>query len=105
MRKIKIEDVLFWICIFMLILLALWMLHGSPTEIAAVISIILFVATSEVLLWKELFKVEKRTEQALMRLDHKMDLKFMHLENKMGGQFKDIDKELAEIKQLLKKKK
>jgi len=52
-------DVLFWVLLLAGIGIILWLLFGSPDVISALISVVLFVATSEMLLWKKLFEVEK----------------------------------------------
>lgn len=57
--KMKIEYILFWIFILAVIGIAIWMLFGSPTLEAGLISIGLFVAGSEILLWRNLFAVDK----------------------------------------------
>lgn len=56
----KIEDIVFWVFIIAVILIALWLLSGSPPEINALISIALFVASSEILLWRKLFEIDKK---------------------------------------------
>ena len=58
---VKIEDALFWILIAMIVGLAIWKLFGSPTDTAALVSITLFVATSEGLIWRILAKNDKKT--------------------------------------------
>lgn len=57
----KIEDIIFWIIIFLIIATALWLLSGSPLETDALISIALFVAASELLIWRKLFDIDKKT--------------------------------------------
>ncbi len=57
--KIKIEDILIWILILGVIAVSLWLLSGSPVETNALISIAIFVATSELLLWKKIFGIDK----------------------------------------------
>jgi len=59
--KIKIEDIVFWVIIFLIIATALWLLFGSPPETDALISIALFVAASELLIWRKLFDIDKKT--------------------------------------------
>ena len=59
--KIKIEDVIFWVIILLIIATALWLLLGSPPETDALISIALFVAASELLIWRKLFDINKKT--------------------------------------------
>lgn len=65
---IKIEDIILWIIIALIVTTALWLLTGSPPEIDALISISLFVAASELLIWKKLFSIEKNTEISFMKL-------------------------------------
>ena len=57
----KFEDILFWILIVLIIGIAIWKIIGSPTDTVALISITLFVASSEILLWKEFYNINKRT--------------------------------------------
>ena len=66
---VKIEDIVFWILIILIIATALWLLHGSPAESNALIAVALFVATSEVLLWKALFKLDRKTSIGFVKLD------------------------------------
>jgi len=56
---IKIEDIIFWILISAIVAIALWLLSGSPPEIDALITIALFVAASEMLIWRKIFSIEK----------------------------------------------
>ncbi len=76
--RIKIEDIIFWIIILIIIAIAAWLLSGSPPEVNALISIALFVAASEMLLWKVLFLAEKKTEIGFIKV--KKDLKIMKYE-------------------------
>jgi len=57
----KIEDIIFWIIILMIIATALWLLSGSPPETDALISISLFIVASELLIWRKLFDIDKKT--------------------------------------------
>lgn len=72
---IKIEDIMFWIIILLIIATALWLLSGSPGETDALISIALFVAASELLIWKKLFSIDKRTAISFEKV--KSDLKYI----------------------------
>ena len=58
--KIRIQYIIFWILIALIIGVALWKLVGSPTDTSALISVSLFIAGSEILIWKAIFKIEKR---------------------------------------------
>ena len=66
--KIRVEDILFWIIIALIVATAIWLLSGSPPEIDALISIALFVAASELLIWKKLFSIEKNTAISFTKL-------------------------------------
>ena len=61
MTDIKIEDIAFWIIISLIIALAIWLLSGSPTDTRAIIALAVFIAASEILIWKSLFNIDKRT--------------------------------------------
>mgnify|MGYP001560852760 CR=1 FL=1 len=88
----KTEDIIFWIIICLIVGVAIWKLVGSPTDTAALISITLFVAGSEIILWKALFKTDKRTE-----------IGFIKIKNDINNLKEDINKKHQELKQLIKK--
>ncbi len=90
--KIKIEDIMFWIIILLIIATALWLLSGSPSETSAIIAVAVFVAASEILLWKNLFKIDKKTAVGFEKMKNNIDNKFAEVHN-----------ELNEIKLLIKK--
>jgi hypothetical protein len=92
MAKIKLEDIIFWILIFAIIGTAIWLLSGSPTDTSAIIAIAVFVAASEILIWKNLFKIEKKTLVGFEKV--KSEIKLTK---------KDLDYQLNEIKSLIKK--
>lgn len=79
-KMVKIEDIVFWIIIMAIIAIAIWMLFGSPTLEAGLISIGLFVAGSEILLWKTLFKMDKKTPIGFIKVQNK----FESIENKLN---------------------
>ncbi|MDO8517360.1 MAG: hypothetical protein Q7S33_04525 [Nanoarchaeota archaeon] len=64
----KTEDIIFWIIICLIVGVALWKLVGSPTDTTALISITLFVAGSEIILWKALFNIDKKTEIGFIKM-------------------------------------
>ena len=80
-KMVKIEDIIFWILILSIIAIALWMLSGSPTETNALISIALFVSASELMLWKTLFKIDKKTSVGFIKVQTKLE----HIENKLDN--------------------
>lgn len=85
--KIKIEDILFWILIAGIIAVALWLLSGSPPETNALIAVTVFIAASEILLWRTLFLNDKKTaigfERVKLRFD-KIDEKLEKISNQLN---------------------
>jgi len=71
--KVKVEDIAFWVIIALIIATAIWLLSGSPPEVNALVSIALFVAASELLIWKKLFSIENDTAVSFIKL--KSDIK------------------------------
>ena len=71
--KIKIEDIIIWVAILLTIGVALWMLHGSPTESSAIIAIALFAATSELLIWKKIFQIENKAAVGFIKIKNDME--------------------------------
>ena len=98
MVKIKIEDILFWISIAAIIAISLWLLSGSPPEINALISIALFVAVSEILLWKALFNIDKRTAVGFSKI--KSDIN--NFRTNIINQLNEISNKLKNIEKLVK---
>ncbi len=101
--KLKIEDIVFWIIILMIIALAFWLLSGSPQEISAIVSLALFVVASEILLWRALFRSSEKTNIKLEKLDKKTALSFERLKNNTNIKFLEINNNLNEIKRIIKK--
>lgn len=75
LAKMKIEDVVFWVIISLIIATALWMLSGSPPEANALVSIALFVAASEILIWRKLFDIDKKNAVGFEKV--KNDLEYI----------------------------
>ena len=96
---VKLESILFWIFIIIIVGTALWLLHGSPQEISAIITIGLSVAGSELLIWKSLFKIDKKTAIGFLKTKHNLDL----LENNINNKFDNINNKLNNIERLIKK--
>jgi hypothetical protein len=73
--KIKIESIILWIVILMIIGVGIYLLiiTNSPIEIDALIPLTLFVAASELLIWKYLFKIDKNTSVAFAKLKEKLN--------------------------------
>ncbi len=94
MVKIKIEDILFWIFIAIIVGTALWLLHGSPPEMSAIITIALGVAGSELLIWKSLFKTDKKTAISFMKIKNEIEKNSLIINNKLDN----IENKLNNIK-------
>lgn len=88
--KLKIEDIVFWVLILATIVVLLWLLKGSPTLENAVITIGLFIISSELMLWKKYFEIGKNTAVSFMRLKNDIS---------------NISKKLDVIEKLIKNKK
>lgn len=86
---VKAEDIFFWIFIAIAVGTALWLLHGSPPESNAIITVVLAFAGSELLIWKTLFKNDKNTVIGFI---------------KIKGEFKNINYKLNEINEKLNKR-
>lgn len=81
---IKIEDIIFWIIIISIIAIALWLLSGSPPESDALITIALFMAASELLVWKKIFSMDKNTAISFVKLKNDMNNRFNNIDNKLN---------------------
>ena len=98
--KVKLEDILIWIFIAIAIGAALWLLHGSPPEIDAVVAVGIAIGGSELLIWKKLFSVENKTSLSFLKLRSDIDKRFMHIENN----FEKINIQLNSIENKLRRK-
>ena len=86
--KIKLTNIIFWILILAAVGVAVWLLVGSPTIEQGLLMITIFIATSEILIWKNFFKIDKKTAIGFEKVKSRLD---------------KIDYKLNEIKSLLKK--
>lgn len=103
MVKIKIEDILFWIFILIIIGTALWLLHGSPPESSAIITVAIGVAASELLIWKKIFSIEKCFDLSISKLDKNVSLSFMKIKSDIDKNNIIINNKLDNINDKLKK--
>ncbi len=97
-KMVRIEDIVFWIIIIAIIAIAIWLLRGSPPETNALISIALFVAASELMLWKTLFKIDKNTSIGFVKVKNDMNNKHLEINNR----FDKIEGKLDKIEEKLK---
>ena len=73
---VKFIDILFWILILVIVGILIWLAFGSPEFESSLIAIGIFVASSEVLLWKALFAFDKRSAVRLSSIDKKTSIGF-----------------------------
>jgi len=99
--KIKTEDIIIWTAIIIIIAIAIWKLVGSPTDTAALISITLFIAVSELSLWKKMFLMEKKTEVGFMKVKENINL----LRNDLKHYLNNTNQRLDNIENLIRKNK
>lgn len=100
---VKIEDIIFWIAIIIIIGIAIWKLFGSPTDTAALISITLFMAMSELALWRKVYTIEIRTAVGFTKVRADLNL----IKNDLSYIKRDLDNinnRLNNIKNLVKKR-
>lgn len=100
-RKIKPEDIIFWIIILGLIAIVLWMLSGSPTETGAIIGIGTFISASLTLIWKKFFYLNNKIETNLLKLDNKTALSFEKIRNSINSQFNRLEEKFEKIENKL----
>ena len=98
--KPKIEDIIFWILVAIIVIVVIWILSGSPPIENSLPSLIIFVIASEILLWKALFSIDKKTEIGFVKVKNKI----ANLENNMNNRFKEINKRLDNIEILIKQR-
>ena len=75
------DSILFWIAITLTIIVALWLLHGSPTETGSIIAVALFTATSEVLIWRYMFNLDKNVSISFIKMKNEMNTSFIRIES------------------------
>ena len=89
MRKTKltIEDIVFFIIIGLIVFISLWLLIRSPTFNNAIISIGVFIATTEIFLWRKVFSIDKNTTVGFVKV--KSDIDKLRIE--MNNQFDNME--------------
>lgn len=81
MAKLRIEDIIFWILVLTVIAVAIWLAFGSPDFQSSLLMIIIFVAGSEILLWRALFSLDRKTAVGFERVKSDLD----KVDNKLGN--------------------
>ena len=97
-NKIRLEEIVFWIFIVIIIGTALWLLSGSPPKMNAIISIALAVAGSELMIWKTIFKIDKKTSIGFVEVGHDIEKIRININNR----FDKIEDSLNKIENKIK---
>src|SRR3989338_1346743 len=97
-RTISIVDhVLFWILILAIIATVIWLAFGSPEFEKSLLMIMIFVAGSELLLWRTLFAIDKKSSIGFERV--RPDFKQVNSRlDVMGNGISGIKSKLINIK-------
>lgn len=91
---VRVEDILFWILILVALGIAIWLAFGSPEFENSFLAVIIFVATSEILLWRFLFAIDKRSAVGFEKVKNRLE----NVENRLIN----IDSSIIKINKKLK---
>ena len=103
----KIADIIFWLLIALIVGVAIWKIVGSPTDTAALISISLFIAGSEIMIWKTFFRMDKKVSIGFIKIRNEIDNKLGNLNNSFNNltsNLNRIDSKIEKIEELVKKR-
>ena len=100
MTRIKLEDIVFWILIAIIIAIVIWILSGSPALENSLPSLITLVIASEILLWKALFSIDKKTSNGFIKIKNDMN----NIRKDISNLRIELRSELKEIKNIIKKR-
>lgn len=64
-----IDSALFWVPLALMLLLALWLMLGSPTDTETIIVLVVFVAGSELALWRSHFEFDKKASVGFAKVN------------------------------------
>jgi len=104
---VKVESVVFWILMLTVIGILIWLAFGSPEFERSLIAIGIFVASSEIMLWKTLFNFDNKNFERFSEIDKKTSLGFEKVRSDfrvMDGRLVGIEKSVGEIRDILRKK-
>ncbi len=99
----KIDDVAFWIFIAAAIAIIIWLVSGSPSVESGLISISVFIVSSELFLWKKYFQVDKNTAVSFTKFKSDID-NINKNQEEMNTIQKQMKEKLNIIETLLKKR-
>lgn len=101
MTKIRPEDVVFWIIIAMIVAIIIWKLFGSPTDLATYASIFTLIATSQIVIWKHIYRIENKLDNKLHGLDKKTAISFVKMKHDIYDLRKDMNNRFDTINEKL----
>lgn len=93
--RLTIVDIVFFISIGLVLFVVLWLLKGSPSLVSALVSVAIFFATSEFMLWRKYFEMDKN-----------MTVSFSKMRNDIGNinsRLDSIDNRLGSIEGTLER--
>jgi len=97
----RAEDIVFWILILTIIGVVIWLAFGSPEFKSSLLMIVIFVASSEILLWRTLFTFDKKNAMRLLSFDKKTSLGFEKVRSDfklVNNKLENMEKNINEIK-------
>jgi hypothetical protein len=92
-----IDSIAFWILILIILGIAIWLAFGSPEFNSSLIAIIIFVAMSEIYLWKAFFKIDKKTSLGFGKVRSEFKITNHKLKD-INSRLSAIAKDIIEIK-------
>lgn len=101
---VKAESVAFWVLILSVIGILIWLAFGSPEFERSLIAIGIFVASSEIFLWKALFGFDNKNFERFSKLDKKTSVGFERVRSDfklVNDRLGNIEKSVVEIRDSL----
>ena len=104
MVKIKLEDIVFWILIIVIVAIIVWKLFGSPSDTAILMTSVLFMISIILTLWKKVYNIERKTEVGFMKVRGdlntiKIDINYMRKDiNSINNKLENIQDNLISRK-------
>ena len=99
-----INNILFWTLIILIIWIAIWKLIGSLTDTAALVTIALFVVSSELLIWKALFRIDNKNYKGFMKIKNTLDKQTNLINNEISHIRRDMGEINAKLNPAIKNK-
>lgn len=84
---------MFWLLIFLITGIIIWKLFGSPSDMAMIISIGSLIISSEMFLWRNLFRVEKNVAIGFTKVKYDLNL----MENKLLSKLDNLEDKMVRM--------